>query len=213
MGKKVYIENRSMDYVKMWQLFGYSPTSNYELADVIQFTGGYDVRPTLYGENPHPQTVSSRDRDEKCLEIYNYALKNSVPMAGICRGGQFLNVMNGGKMYQHCDGHAINGTHKAIIIDTGVIVDVTSTHHQIMRPNLDKGILLMESATQLSTFKEFMFNWDVFDHPDGPEVEAVYYDDTQSLCYQPHPEWCAHDSSCVSAYKYFLRNYLGLDLA
>lgn len=38
-------------------------------------------------------------------------------MVGICRGAQFLNVMAGGKMIQHVEGHAIHGTHEIVVTD------------------------------------------------------------------------------------------------
>lgn len=219
--KKVYIEGeRDGSYHDMWRRWGWSVAIAAADADVIQFTGGEDVNPALYDEVPHPRTYFSRDRDEECIELWQMAKANGIPMTGICRGGQFLNVMNGGKMFQHCDGHGIWGEHEATIIETGVKVSVTSTHHQIMRPNYETGIVLME-APKLGTFKEHMFfdnpphgrqEWIVLDGQSEADVEAIFYPDTLSLCYQPHPEYCEEKSSCVQAYKYFLRNHLELDI-
>lgn len=216
MTKIVYIEGeRRGPYHTMWERWGWSVTDNPLKADVIQFTGGADVSPELYGEAPHPQTVANRGRDDLCMELFKMAKAKGKPMAGICRGGQFLNVANGGKMFQHCDGHGIYGTHKALIIESGLMVDVTSTHHQIMRPNRDKGIVLME-ADRLGQFKEYMedmgHRWVKADAVEEDDVEAIYYDDTNSLCFQPHPEYCDEKSTCLQTYKSFLRNYLGLDV-
>lgn len=213
--KNVYIENADGAYAKMWRRWGYTVVDDISKASVVQFTGGSDVSPHLYGETMHPATTSNRQRDDKCMVLFSYAVRNKIPMAGICRGGQFLNVMNGGSMHQHCDGHAIRGTHKATIRESGLIVDVTSTHHQIMRPSKG-GIILMDSLP-LGTYKEGMTSdkegvFSVTDRKDEDDVEAVYYENTNSLCYQPHPEWCEESSSCVQAYKSFLRNYLGIDV-
>jgi gamma-glutamyl-gamma-aminobutyrate hydrolase PuuD len=215
--KTVYIEGeRDGSYHDMWRRWGWETVRDVDEAQVIQFTGGEDVDPALYDEVPHPQTYFSRQRDENCIDLYQYAVNNGIKMAGICRGGQFLNVMNGGKMFQHCDGHGIWDTHEATILESGVRVQVTSTHHQIMRPNRDKGIVLMESEP-LGTYKEHMAlkmdgGWIVLDQQYEDDIEAVFYPDTMSLCYQPHPEYCEEKSSCVSAYKSFLRNYLELDV-
>jgi gamma-glutamyl-gamma-aminobutyrate hydrolase PuuD len=216
--KTVYIEDeRGGSYHDMWRRWGWETVRDVDEAQVIQFTGGEDVDPALYNEVPHPRTYFSRHRDECCIDLYQYAVNNGIKMAGICRGGQFLNVMNGGKMFQHCDGHGIWDTHEATILESGVRVQVTSTHHQIMRPNRDKGIVLMESEP-LGTFKEHMhyvddaYTWMENNVPDADDIEAVFYPDTMSLCYQPHPEYCEEKSSCVSAYKSFLRNYLELDV-
>lgn len=217
MLKTVYIEGeRDGSYHDMWRRWGWETVRDVDEAQVIQFTGGEDVDPALYDEVAHPQTYFSRHRDEQCIDLWQIALIKKISMVGICRGGQFLNVMNGGKMFQHCDGHGIWDTHGATILETGVRVQVTSTHHQIMRPNRDKGIVLMESEP-LGTYKEHMSHiwgsdWFVDDKPDADDVEAVFYPDTMSLCYQPHPEYCEEKSSCVSAYKSFLRNYLELDV-
>jgi gamma-glutamyl-gamma-aminobutyrate hydrolase PuuD len=219
--KKVYIEGYGDHYVTMWQRWGWEIANAPGLADVIQFTGGEDVNPELYGEATHPDTFYNERRDQVCIDLFNYARDNGIPMVGICRGGQILNVLNGGKMFQHCDGHAIFGTHKARILESGLEVDVTSTHHQIMRPNREKGIVLME-ADKLGTFKEHMylldqegvgrFDWNIENLQHEDDVEAIYYPDTNSLAFQPHPEYCEEKSGCVQAYKSFLRNYVGLDV-
>lgn len=210
--KNVMIVNGNASYRGMWEAFGYIPTSKLYDADVVQFTGGADVTPSYYGEDSHPHTGNNIVRDVAEQGIFNYCLENEIPMAGICRGGQFLNVMNQGKMYQHCDGHAIHGTHKARIEESGLIVDVTSTHHQIMRPNYDDAIILMRSAEKLSTYMEYMADGEIQNEENGDEIEAVFYPRTMSLCFQPHPEYCDANSSCVNAYRSFLRNYLELDV-
>jgi gamma-glutamyl-gamma-aminobutyrate hydrolase PuuD len=218
MSKVVFIEGYEGSYGDMWRRWGWAVTVDYTIADVIQFTGGEDVSPVLYDEAPHPHTGFNRRRDEMCIDLFTYARDHRIPMVGICRGGQFLNVMNGGKMFQHCDGHGIRGTHEATIRESGLKVQVTSTHHQIMRPNRDKGIVLME-ADKLGTFKEYMSidkieddGWIIHNRPGDDDCEAIYYPDTNSLCYQPHPEYCEEDSGCVQAYKSFLRNYVELDV-
>ena len=219
LNKKVYIEGYGGHYVTMWKRWGWEIANAPGLADVIQFTGGEDVSPDLYGEVPHPTTAYNFKRDELCIKLFDYAVEAGISCVGICRGGQILNVLNGGKMFQHCDGHAIRGTHEATILESGLKVQVTSTHHQIMRPNRDKGIVLME-ADKLGTFKEHMalkFNsgdprYFITDGHEEDDVEAIYYPDTNSLCYQPHPEYCDEKSDCVQAYKSFLRNYVGLEV-
>lgn len=217
---KVYIEGAGYysSYHEMWERWGYTPIPNPLNADVIQFTGGEDVDPALYDEVPHLTTGFNRQRDELCIELFQIGKANNIPMTGICRGGQFLNVINGGKMFQHCDGHGVWDTHKATVRESGLIVDVTSTHHQIMRPS-PEGIVLLE-AEKLGTYKEHMINdgpnsrhgWIREDLADDDDIESVYYESSNSLCYQPHPEYCDEDSSCVQTYKSFLRNYLGLQL-
>lgn len=213
MLNKVFIEGcGSGSYHTMWkEYFGWEITDYVREANLIQFTGGEDVDPFLYQEYAHPTNGYNSRRDQVCVDLFDYACDNRIPMVGICRGGQFLNVANGGKMYQDCDGHGIWDTHEAIIQESGLRVQVTSTHHQIMRPERERGIVIME-AEKLGTYKQYMSSYGgariLMDDPDGADVEAVFYPDTLSLCYQPHPEYCDPSSDCVATYAMFIRNYL-----
>lgn len=72
-----------------------------DLYDGFLFTGGADISPSLYGEEPLPCTgkcVGDREKMEK--ELLRSALQKHKPVLGICRGMQFLNVALGGSLYQ-----------------------------------------------------------------------------------------------------------------
>lgn len=150
----------------------------------ILFSGGEDVSPDLYGEGRHRTTGNNPQRDRIESTLFNKFLAN--PKVGICRGGQFLNVMSGGQMYQNVDGHL--GDHTLFDTDTDERVVVTSTHHQMMRPS-DKGKII--GTANESTFRQ-TFDHEYLegvDYPPGSDVEIVFYEHTNSLCYQPHPEY------------------------
>lgn len=69
--------------------------------DGILFTGGEDVSPIVYGEDPLKElgvTDISRDRWE--IALYKAALEAELPVLGVCRGIQILNVAEGGTLYQ-----------------------------------------------------------------------------------------------------------------
>lgn len=72
-----------------------------ELADGILFTGGGDISPLAYGQEPHPKT-SHQDpvRDRQELEAARIAIGREMPILGICRGIQLLNVALGGTLAQ-----------------------------------------------------------------------------------------------------------------
>lgn len=216
----VFIESGYQEYSKMWMSFGWNVVSDPLKAEVIQFTGGADVSAQFYGEVDHPLASTNLERDKRCFDLFQLALRYDIKMAGICRGGQFLNVANGGSMFQHCDGHAVHRGHQATILDTGKRVTVSSTHHQIMRPNLDKGIVLMV-AEKLGTYKEHMIlsikddkfmKWVIENLPDADDVESVFYPGTMSLCFQPHPEFFPASHECSVAYRYLLRNHLEINV-
>jgi putative glutamine amidotransferase len=69
--------------------------------DGLILTGGADVNPTLYGEKPYSalgNLMPRRDEFDKIL--LEGAIDKKIPVLGICRGHQFINVLNGGTLYQ-----------------------------------------------------------------------------------------------------------------
>lgn len=165
--------------------------SECEQADIIIFNGGTDIGTELYGENAiytHSQRPSQRDRVEK--EIFDaFPTKFKV---GICRGSQFLNVMNGGTLWQDVTNHG--RSHMMLDTRTGEKVMVTSTHHQMMRPNYKTGVII--GVADIATEKRSEHDhWalrsrgGVFFPDDHKDTEIVWYPNTRSLCVQGHPEY------------------------
>lgn len=73
-----------------------------ERLDALVVTGGADVDPGRYGEQPHPSTVSWRtDRDAWELALLDAADTRDLPVLGICRGMQVMAVQAGGSLQQH----------------------------------------------------------------------------------------------------------------
>ena len=69
--------------------------------DGILFTGGEDVDPSFYGEKKKYESVHvNRDRDQFEMTLLNRALDRRLPILGICRGAQMINVGFGGTLYQ-----------------------------------------------------------------------------------------------------------------
>jgi putative glutamine amidotransferase len=112
----------------------------------LVLTGGSDVDPRFYGEDPHPRlgpTVVERDEFE--LALTREALRRGMPVLGICRGMQILNVAMAGALQQdlvpgdgiaHGTGsfraayHEIEITHPELERRTGPRPRVNSLHHQ-----------------------------------------------------------------------------------
>lgn len=202
---KVYIAHPSHAYVEMFTQRGFEVVNSVEEAEFVQFTGGADVSPELYGEEPHHQTFSDWRRDADDLVVYRRALNRKLPMAGICRGAQFLHVVSGGKLWQHVNGHAVPQGHMAKCHVTGREIPVTSTHHQMLRlTGFER--LLLEGVRTHHTYKEDALE----SHTDViTEVEAVLHGGN-ILCYQPHPEMCRMNSECQELYFYYLKELLGV---
>lgn len=161
-------------------------TTSLADADLIQFIGGEDVHPRLYGEKLHDMTVSNIKRDMKEIKFFQIALKRKIPMVGICRGGQFLNVMSGGSLYQDVTSH--RGNHPLFDTITGEQIEVTSTHHQMMIPGTNGELVAFAEQGGLKRrMHDSLGEMEIDDEKKDPEV--VFYEKTKSLCFQPHPEF------------------------
>lgn len=188
--KKVTVVGNDPSYVKMFLDYGFEHTTDYDEADLICFTGGEDVDPSEYGHEKHPYTYSNPARDAREIDIYN--AYDETPAVGICRGGQLLNVLCGGTLYQDVDKHGVS--HFADDYE-GNEIRVSSTHHQMMIPASDGEILL---STHRSTYREAWTNAGFKDpHPNMPDVECVYYDEVKTFCFQPHPEYFEAGHECT----------------
>lgn len=116
-------------------------------------TGGIDVHPDFYnGEEVYNNSPGNFERERDVFEekIYRYSQEKRLPVLGICRGMQLINVLEGGKLIQDLDNG--NERHKKeesdkehnIIAERGTLLhDVThsfkgyvnSAHHQAIDPN------------------------------------------------------------------------------
>lgn len=202
----VLIVNGSPDYRKLFESMGHTLVGDITSAELVVFTGGADVTPSLYGDAPHPFTGNSPGRDKAEMFIFEQAIKYSIPMVGICRGGQFLNVMSGGRMYQHVEKHT--RSHSITDLQTGETVYVSSTHHQMMMPS-PRALLVATAA--LSGEREW-YDGGVFQKDISKEdIEVVYYEHTKSLCFQPHPEFNAPEYEGMKRYfQGLLSRFLGV---
>jgi putative glutamine amidotransferase len=127
--------------------------------DALLITGGKDVDPAAYGQEPHPATDQpGRERDAWEFTLLNAALKRELPVLGICRGAQVLNVALGGTLQQHLpdvigySGHragnavfttlpvrTVPGTRLAELV--GETVDAKCYHHQAVA-ELGEGLIV-----------------------------------------------------------------------
>lgn len=166
-----------------------------EDADLVMFTGGEDINPALYKENVGKYTHYNQERDDLEVAAYKKAVELGKKMIGICRGGQLLTALNGGKLIQHVNGHS--SAHEITVCWRGKneVIDITSSHHQMFYPyDMTPG-----------TYR--IFGWSTNKHStvylDGNnnpiklpkhfrEPEIVLYVETHSLCIQGHPEWMNH---------------------
>lgn len=204
--KSVYIVGGNAEYRALFQHLGFTLADKLIGATLVCFTGGADVSPDLYGAKAHPYTGNDPVRDLHEHRIFKQAFDHKIPMVGICRGGQFLNVMCGGEMYQHVEGHT--QPHFITDLTTGQEVWVSSTHHQMMKPTSEA--LLVASSTiggSREWYEGQVFKRDI----SNQDIEVVFYKEQNCLCFQPHPEFTGEQYEPMR--KYFgglLNKYLGV---
>jgi putative glutamine amidotransferase len=131
--------------------------------DGLLLSGGNDVDPALYGEKSLSSTVIvERERDDLEIPLARFAVEREMPVFGICRGMQLLNVALGGTLYQDIatqrpdalkhDHHSYEGPRDArahsihvasgsrLAEIVGPTTHVNSFHHQALK-DLAPGLL------------------------------------------------------------------------
>jgi len=92
------------------------PEGTLDLLDGLLLAGGADIDPATYGREPHPETIDmvpERDRFE--IALVRGAIERDLPVLGICRGMQLINVALGGTLTQHLPEHLGHEQHRRVI--------------------------------------------------------------------------------------------------
>jgi putative glutamine amidotransferase len=156
--------------------------------DGLLLPGGWDVDPELYGEQKNEKVGPvDRELDDTELHLFKEARRRELPVLGICRGQQVINVAMGGTLLQHLEGHEVRAfgrkhlAHKASVDPASELaravggreIQVNSLHHQAVK-EIAPG--LQQSATG----------------EDGT-IEGLESDDGLIVAVQCHPEELAVD--------------------
>jgi gamma-glutamyl-gamma-aminobutyrate hydrolase PuuD len=110
--------------------------SEIRKCNLVIFSGGEDLSPSMYGERNFYSSYDER-RDDIESMVFNYCMEYKIKMFGICRGHQLLNVLNGGNLHQdlyfntgkaHSGWHPLENVTKKSLV--GCFDSVNSLHHQ-----------------------------------------------------------------------------------
>jgi putative glutamine amidotransferase len=130
--------------------------------DALIISGGEDIAPFLYGEAPIKEvTYVIPERDYLEIELVKKAIEKNIPILGICRGMQIINISLGGTLYQDINTQANSKIehmpmsmpidriyHRIKIEENSLLMDifkekeilVNSFHHQAVK-DLGKGLI------------------------------------------------------------------------
>ncbi|MEU9886198.1 gamma-glutamyl-gamma-aminobutyrate hydrolase family protein [Sphaerisporangium sp. NPDC051011] len=165
------------------------PAAVVRTLDGLVLTGGGDLDPACYGQEPQAEVYGvNRERDRFELALLAAAEARRIPVLGICRGLQLINISRGGDLLQHVEeslghwqtGPSHEGAHRVVVTPGSRLAAmvgpedllVNSYHHQAIN-RLGEGLRVVAHA--------------------GGLPEACETDDGLVLGVQWHPEQMADD--------------------
>ena len=176
-------------------------------AKLLVLWGGEDISPALYHQEPvhaHAGKVPSH-RDKVEWNLLHAAVKEGIPILGICRGAQMLCAAGGGALYQHVENH---GTQHILHTTDGKEFMANSCHHQMMIPTEDMQVL---AVTPCRSPKKWMDQSDpIISTEDEPEV--VYFPKMKAIGVQGHPEWMSYESVFVKWIRQIIGELLHVEI-
>lgn len=159
--------------------------------DGFLFTGGHDVSPALYNQQPIEQCgMPCLKRDSMEKKLFELVLKQNKPALGICRGIQLFNVLSGGTLYQDLPAQkpsTINH-HQTLPYDHPIhqvkLVDDTPLSNLLKEDVIAVNSYHHQAIKDLApTFKAMAYSEDYL-------IEAIYHPDKKFIwAVQWHPEF------------------------
>jgi putative glutamine amidotransferase len=143
------------------------PSQALDLIDGLILAGGADIDPAVYGAQVHPETVGTvPERDVFEVALTRAAIERDLPLLGICRGMQLINVALGGTLHQHLPERFGHGEHRRVLgsfdgaehdvqIAPGSLaarvigqdIHVSMSHHHQGVDRLGEGLVVSATAT------------------------------------------------------------------
>jgi anthranilate/para-aminobenzoate synthase component II len=200
---KIYVVGADYSYVRFLEQ---EIVNTIQEADIVFFTGGEDVTPSLYGAKTNRLSYYNTDRDDYEMKIFKKALALDKYIIGVCRGSQFLCTMAGGKLFQDISHPSVHN----IVTNEGEIIPSSSTHHQMQYPfNLPKEEYDILAWAQIQSPKHYIEE-DIQETP-LVDPEVVWYPKIKALAFQPHPEYSWCPTECTQYFKKLINKYVRIN--
>jgi putative glutamine amidotransferase len=175
----------------------------------LMLIGGEDVDPIRYGETPHEELgVVVPWRDELEMTALNLADELKLPVLGICRGCQIINVHRGGTLFQHLEQHPDTKFTPEDLGESGIAeIDQDSRLHLVIgEDRIQTNSLHHQAVKDLGKDLKIVANSVATDLQPNVAVEAIEGTDPTRfyLGVQWHPEWMPESVSSKRLFKAFV---------
>ena len=149
--------------------------------DGVLISGGADVNPKRYGAQPDPTTEFEDVRDDYEFALLDLATERELPVLGICRGLQLLNVHSGGTLHQDVPTHARYDIDPATLSDT-ITINSGSTLAELYGPSAEVNSLHHQTVDVVGA------DLTVTARSGDGTVEGLEHDELPMIAVQWHPE-------------------------
>ncbi len=174
------------------------PQETLDALDGLMLAGGADIDPASYGRQAEPETVGSvPQRDAFEISLVRAAIARDMPVLGICRGMQLINVALGGTLHQHLPqrfgheehlrsfGSFEDSDHEVDLLPgslaaraAGELAHVTKSHHhqgvdEVGQELLVSGVARMDGLAEAIELTSRRFVLGVQWHPEADESSRV----------------------------------------
>ena len=166
-----------------------------EVVDGILIQGGLDVDPSFYNEERHPKLGATNvQTDEYLIEVIKQAIKTKIPILGICRGHQILNVALGGSLYQDLSIIGKENSHRpqdmSDICHINHSINLNKTSNSLLAKIFPNKETLQVNSVHHQIINKLGTNLEIDAMSEDGIIESIHYksEDQWVLGVQFHPE-------------------------
>jgi putative glutamine amidotransferase len=174
------------------------PHEALSLIDGLMLAGGADIDPASYRQPAHPETVDTVPERDRCeVALARAAIDVDLPLLGICRGMQLINIACGGTLVQHLPEHVGHREHRRVLgsfdgadhdvlltdgslaaAAAGEVAHATKSHHHQGVDRLGQGLIVsgvstLDDLPEAIELRERRFVLGVQWHPEADPASTV----------------------------------------